>query len=151
MRRAIRFSTLVAWACAALLLQACSPSVTVHGYIPEAEDLELIEPGVDTVLTVEERIGRPSSTGVLRDSDWFYVQTTISRLTYNPPEVTDRRVVAISFDEEGVVDDVAEYGLEDGRIVALNPRTTETAGARVGLLQQIFGNLLNIDAADFFN
>jgi hypothetical protein len=42
-----------------------------------------------------------------------------------------------------------KYGLEDGRIVALTPRTTETGGRTMGILEQLFGNLLNVDAEQF--
>lgn len=129
-----------------LVLAACSPTVTVHGYVPPDEELAEIEPGRDTVLTVAEKIGRPSSSGLLRDSDWYYVQTTMEQLAYNPLRPTDRKVVAIDFNDAGVVTDIQTYGLEDGRIVNLSPRVTETGGQRVNMLQRIFGGLLNFDA-----
>ena len=129
-----------------LVLAACSPTITVHGYVPTDEDLATIEPGKDTVITVSEKIGRPSSSGLLRDSDWYYVQTTMEQLTYNPLRAIDRKVVAIDFNEQGVVTDVQTYGLEDGRIVNLSPRVTQTGGHRVNILQRIFGGLLNFDA-----
>ncbi len=129
-----------------LVLAACSPTVTVHGYVPSDEELAEIEPGRDTVATVAEKIGRPSSSGLLRDSDWYYVQTTMEQLTYNPQRPTDRKVVAIDFNDAGVVMDIQTYGLEDGRIVNLSPRVTETGGQRVNMLQRIFGGLLNFDA-----
>lgn len=153
MLRRSRFTDLKAAGFGLLLLAAaaCAPTVTVHGYYPLEEDIALIEPGVDTILTVEERLGRPSTSGVLRDDSWYYVQTTLSQLTYNPAEEVDRKVLAVSFREDGVVESIDQYGLEDGRIVNLNPRVTETPGQRLSLLRQIFGNLLNINAEDFFN
>ena len=134
----------------ALALVGCSPQVTVHGYVPPPEELETIEPGVDTTLSIEERIGRPSSSGLLRDGDWYYIQTTMEQLTYNPARPTDRQVVAISFDDDGVVTDVQSYGLQDGRIVNFSPRVTETGGQRQNTLRQIFAGLLNVNPADFF-
>ncbi len=132
----------------ALGLSACAPTVTVHGYAPSQTDLESIEPGIDTIFSLEERIGRPSTSGLLREQSWYYVQTTISQLTYNPPEVTDRVVVAVAFDDDGIVQDVQRYGLEDGRVVNLSPRVTETSAKRLSILEQIFGNLVNFNAAD---
>lgn len=129
-----------------LVLAACSPTVTVHGYVPTEEELASIEPGRDDVNSVAEKIGRPSSSGLLRDSDWYYVQTTMEQLAYNPQRPIDRKVVAIDFNTAGVVTDVQTYGLEDGRIVNLSPRVTETGGQRVNILQRIFGGLLNFDA-----
>ena len=117
--------------------------------MPSAEELATVEPGEDTVITVAEKIGRPASSGLLRDSDWYYVQTTMEQLTYNPQRPIDRKVVAIGFDDAGVVTDVQTYGLEDGRIVNLSPRVTVTGGQRVNILQRIFGGLLNFDAESF--
>lgn len=138
-------------ALALLLLVACSPSVTVHGYVPSQDDLDSITPGVDTTFTIEERVGRPSSTSLLGETDWYYVQTTISQLTYNPPEVVDRKVVAVAFNEAGVVESVQTYGLEDGRIINLSPRVTPTGGQRRNALQAIFAGLLNFDAGSFID
>ena len=106
-------------------------------------------PGVDTFASVEETLGRPSSSGLLRDSSWYYVQTTIENFTYNPPRVVDRTVLAVVFDNNGVVEDIAVYGLEHGRIVNLTTRTTDTGGRTLGILEQLFGNLLNLDPEQF--
>ncbi len=134
---------------ASAILAGCAPTVRVHGYIPPAEDVAQIRPGADTAESVEAKLGRPSSSGVLRDSGWYYVQTTIENYTYNPPRVIDRTVLAVEFNGNGVVQDVARYGLEDGRIVNLTVRTTETGGRTLGVLEQLFGNLLNLDAEQF--
>jgi outer membrane protein assembly factor BamE (lipoprotein component of BamABCDE complex) len=131
------------------LIAACAPTVRVHGYVPSPTDIAQVTPGVDTFASVEETLGRPSSSGLLRDSSWYYVQTTIENLTYNPPRVIERTVLAVEFDNNGVVNDITRYGLEDGRIVALTPRTTETGGRTMGILEQLFGNLLNVDAEQF--
>lgn len=130
-------------------LIACAPTTQVHGYLPPAADVAAITPGVDTVATVEERLGLPSSTGLLQDSAWFYVQSVIESYTYHRPRVTDRTVLVVSFNADGVVTGVERYGLQDGRIVELQARTTDTGGRQLGVLEQLFGNLLNIDASSF--
>jgi outer membrane protein assembly factor BamE (lipoprotein component of BamABCDE complex) len=132
-----------------LTLAACAPTVQVHGYVPSAADVAQITPGVDDFASVEETLGRPSSSGLLRDSSWYYVQSTFQNFTYNPPRVIDRTVLAVEFDDNGVVTGIARYGLEDGRIVNLTTRTTETGGRQLGVLEQLFGNILNIDAEQF--
>ena len=98
------------------------------------------------MATVEELLGRPSSSGLLRDRAWYYVQSTVANYTYNPPRVVDRTVLAVEFAPDGVVQAVNRYGLEDGRVVNLTTRTTETGGRTLGVLEQLFSNLLNIDA-----
>lgn len=134
-----------------LLTGACSPQISVHGYVPTRDDVDLIEPGLDTLGSVEDRLGRPSSTSLLGESEWYYVQTTIEQLTYNPPKVTDREVLVVAFDAEGVVTDIATYGLEDGRIINLSTRVTPTGGQRRNVLQRIFASVLNFEAGSFVN
>ena len=92
----------------------------VHGYMPPQADIARIRPGFDDAGSVEEILGRPSSSGVLRDSAWYYVQSTVENFTYHAPRVVDRTVLAVQFDQNGVVRGVARYGLEDGRIINLD-------------------------------
>lgn len=134
---------------ASALIVGCAPVVRVHGYVPSQADLATITPGVDTFSSVEESLGRPSSSGLLRDSSWYYVQSVVESYTYNPPRVIDRTVLAINFNDNGVVEGIVAYGLEDGRVVNLTTRTTETGGRTLGVLEQLFGNLLNLDAEQF--
>jgi outer membrane protein assembly factor BamE (lipoprotein component of BamABCDE complex) len=138
--------------CLALGLAAgCAPTTQVHGYIPPSRDVALVTPGVDTSATVEEKLGLPSSTGLLQDSAWYYVQSTIENYTYHRPRVVDRTILVVSFNPEAVVTGIERYGLEDGRVVVLQARTTDTGGRQLGVLEQLFGNLLNLDAAQFEN
>lgn len=127
----------------------CAPTVRIHGYVPPPEDIAQIQPGVDNYDSVQEVLGLPSSSGLLQDRAWYYVESTVQNYTYNPPTVIDRTVLAVEFNENGVVTGLAEYGLEDGRIVNLTARTTETGGRTLGVLEQLFGNILNLDAEQF--
>lgn len=132
-----------------LLSVACAPTVQVHGYVPKEADIARVRPGFDDAGSVEEILGRPSSNGILRDNAWYYVQTTIENYTYHAPRVVDRTVLAVNFDQRGVVEGITRYGLEDGKIINLTTRTTETGGRQLGVLEQLFGNLLNLDAEQF--
>ena len=136
----------VALICFGLLAAGCAPTVQVHGYVPSEADLSRVRPGSDDVGSVEETLGRPSSNGILRDSAWYYVQSTIQNYTYHAPAVIDRKVVAVSFDQRGVVTGIKRYGLQDGRVIDLETRTTGTGGREMGIVEQLFGNLLNLDA-----
>ena len=129
----------------------CSPTVQVHGYVPSEADLSRIRPGFDDAGSVEEILGRPSSSGVLRDSAWYYVQSTVENLTWNAPKVVDRKVIAVNFTESGPVRDIRRYGLDDGRVIDLETRTTDTGGREMSVVEQLFGNLLNLDAQQLNN
>jgi outer membrane protein assembly factor BamE (lipoprotein component of BamABCDE complex) len=146
--KALRSSAILALAFG-LALGACAPTTQVHGYMPAPADVSRIRPGVDTAATVEEVLGLPSSTGLLRDTAWFYVESTFENYTYHRPRVIDRTVLVVNFNQAGTVTSVAKFGVEQGRIVELTARTTDTGGRQLGVVEQLFGNLLNLDAGSF--
>lgn len=129
-----------------LTMTACTAVIRKHGYVPTEEDLDNVLVGVDTVETVETTVGRPSGRGVLQDGDWFYVQSIWKNYGYREPEEIDRQVVAIRFDDKGVVSNVERFGIEDGRVVALSRRVTDSGISGVGFLAQMFGSFGNLTA-----
>ncbi|MEM7507457.1 MAG: outer membrane protein assembly factor BamE [Pseudomonadota bacterium] len=135
------FSKIAMIGALSLAVGACTPTVRLHGFAPDPETLETVRAGVDTRGSVRRKVGRPSSTGVFTENGWYYVATTIEHMTYNDPKVVDRRVVAITFDESDVVASVNTYGLEDGRVIDLQTRTTPTAGRGLTILEQLLGNI----------
>lgn len=130
---------------------ACAPTLRIHGYVPSDAEIASVRPGTDTFDSVGEKLGSPSSSGLLQDNSWYYVESRVEHLTYNRPRVVDRTVLVVDFNTNGVVQDIARYGLEDGRIVNLTVRTTDTGGRQLGVLEQLFGNLLNLDSEQFSN
>lgn len=136
----------LAAAAALTALSACEPVISTHGYAPPEERLAEIQPGVDGMETVQRKVGRPSTSGVIRQDTWYYVGATFETMGWSAPEEVERRVVAISFGADGLVRSVDQYGLEEGRIINLVTRTTPTYGREMTVLQQIFGNIGNLSA-----
>ncbi len=134
--------------CAAVLaaVAACSTGTKRHGYTPDDEDLQQIVVGVDTVDTVADVVGRPSASGILADSGWYYVESTFSQYGYRQPKEIDREVVAITFDDAGVVQNIERFGLEQGRVVAISRRVTDSNIKGVSFLRQLFGSIGNFTA-----
>ncbi len=95
-----------------------------------------------------ERSGDRAQLELLGDQGWYYVSTKIEKYTYHEPKVIDRRVVAIEFDNNEVVSSINSYGLENGRVIDLQTRTTPTHGRQLTILQQLLGNLGKIGAED---
>lgn len=126
-------------------LAACSATFTNHGYVPPEEDLQSVLVGVDTRGTVEETIGRPAASGVLRDEAWIYNAYRVRTFAYQAPEVVERDLVAISFDADGVVSNIERFGLEDGRAVQLSRRVTESTISELGFFRQILSNFGRFD------
>lgn len=132
--------TLVA-ALALVALAACSPVYRYHGFIPTDEDLAEIAVGLDTRATVATIIGKPGTSGLLAESGWYYVSSEFKHQTYQAPEETKREVVAISFDKDGVVENIERFGLERGQVVVLSRRVTDSNIKGVSILSQLFGGL----------
>jgi len=134
-----------------LALGACSPTFDTHGYLPEEDVLDQISIGQDDKLRVAELIGRPTSTGVLNDDGWYYIQTRVRNFTYNQPEVVARDVLAISFDSRDRVSNIERLTLADGQVVVLNRRVTELPIEGPTFWQQIISSVGNIRAEDILN
>jgi outer membrane protein assembly factor BamE (lipoprotein component of BamABCDE complex) len=134
-----------------LLMAGCSSVYRNHGYVPKDEDLSEVIVGVDTRDTVAETVGPPAASGVLDSSGYYYVQSRVRHFAYRRPEVVSREVLAISFDNRGVVRNIERYGLEDGQVVPLARRVTETAETDSGFLRQLLSNLSNFSAGNFLD
>ncbi|WP_245902469.1 outer membrane protein assembly factor BamE [Pararhodobacter marinus] len=133
---------------AALLVGACSPIMTYHGYAPPDDLLAEIEVGRDTRETVAETIGRPGMGGVMEGSGWFYVQSDWRQRGWREREEIDRQVVAISFDANDRVSNIERFGLQDGEVIALSRRVTD-AGPRPSIVSQVLAVLGNFTAGSF--
>ena len=136
------------FALALLTVAACSATYQNHGWAPSDEDLAAITVGKDSRETVGQAVGAPGAAGLLSDGGWYYVQSRYEHYAYRAPKEIDRQVVAISFDDKGVVKNVERFGLEDGRVVALSRRVTSSNVQGISFLRQLFGSLGRLNASD---
>lgn len=145
LRRVPRDMLLVAGLVAGLA--GCSATYSNHGYVPPPEALSQIAIGASRE-EVAELAGAPGAAGVVRDEAWFYTQYRVRNYTYNAPQVIQRDIVAISFTEAGRVSNIERFGLEDGQIVELSRRVTESSVRDIGFLRQILSNFGRIRLQD---
>jgi outer membrane protein assembly factor BamE (lipoprotein component of BamABCDE complex) len=129
-------------------LAACAPVYRNHGYVPAEDELALVEVGVDTRETVGQKIGRPSTSGLLNDDGWFYVQSRYKLVGPREPKEIERQVLVVAFTPDGVVENIGRYGLEDGRVVEISRRVTETNIKGITLIQQLLGSFGRLRAED---
>jgi outer membrane protein assembly factor BamE (lipoprotein component of BamABCDE complex) len=133
----------------AVLVTACNPTLRSHGYrYPQGEVPEL-SVGEDTQATVLAALGSPSTRGTFEQETWYYVSTTREYLAYLRPDTRDRRIMAVRFDDAGNVASIDEYGLEDGRVIALVERETPTRGRELSLIEQILGTVGRLPTEQF--
>ncbi len=146
MSRIVALSRIVMALAFGLALAGCSNIDRNHGYVPPDSDLDQIIVGVDTRDTVAEVVGRPSAAGILDAGGWYYVKSKFRAYGFRARQEIDREVVAISFDPDGVVTNVERFGLEEGRVVVLSRRVTDSNIRGVSFLRQLFGSVGNFTA-----
>ena len=124
-----------------LAAAACTPRIDQRGNKPDEEQVVQINPGIDDKNRVAELIGTPSTISTFDDQTWYYISKRTETTAFFDPDVTDQEVLAIKFDDSGIVDSMKVYGQEDGRTIAYVDRVTPTEGTSLTILQQLLGNL----------
>jgi len=146
-----RFTTRVKTAIGAgllLIAAGCSAIYSNHGYVPTDADLQELIVGVDTRATVDDVIGPPSSSGLLAGGDYYYVRSRLRAFGMFEPEVVERQILAISFDDADTIANIERFGQEDGNVVALSRRVTDSSVVGNGFWRQVLGNIGNFGAID---
>ncbi|GLQ19130.1 outer membrane protein assembly factor BamE [Algimonas porphyrae] len=129
-----------------LALSACNPILRTHGYVPTADAKpQAINPNTDTKASVLASLGSPSVEGTfdedVEEDTWYYINQVRERYAYLRPQIQEQSVTMISFNADGQVTRVAEYGIEDRRIINYSNRETPTRGRELSVLEQIFGTI----------
>jgi len=133
---------------ALMVAVGCTTLYRNHGYAPSDDQLAEVLVGVDTRDTVSDIIGPPTAGGVTNGGGFFYVQSRFRLLGPLEPREVDREVVAIRFDDQGVVSNVERFGLENGQVVALSRRVTQDNVRDTTFLRQLLGSIGRFDAGD---
>ena len=127
-----------------LLLGACSyidAPVIARGHHVTEDQLREITPGVQSRADVQTLLGSPTASSTFDDSSWYYISAATRLRPGQRQAVTDQRVVAIEFDENGKVRQVRELNAADARPVTVVSRETPVPGNERTLLQALFGNV----------
>ena len=124
-----------------IVLGACAPRIDTRGNQIHADDIAAIEPGQSTRNQILDRLGSPSSKGQFGTEVWYYISELTETTAFFAPEVKDRQIVVIQFNEAGVVASVHTVDESSGEVVALAPGETPTAGNTLNIIEQIMSNL----------
>ena len=130
------------------LSASCSPIVENRGYVFDEKLLDQIKVNETISNDVMDILGSPSTTSAIDASTWYYIYSKAETVAFYHPTVTDRRVLAVSFDDDDKVNNLKYYGLEEGKIISYVDRTTPTRGRELTVLQQLFGNLGRLGAGN---
>ena len=129
-----------------LVVTGCTPLYRDHGFAPTDAELSVLTVGKDDRDTVSAAVGRPSASGLLDDTRWYYVESRYKQRGPFAPEEIERQVVVITFAASGTVSNIERFGLEDGQVVALSRRVTDSNIEGISFLGQLMGNFGRVTA-----
>jgi len=112
-----------------------------RGHLLASDQLQDVIVGTSTKADVQAILGSPTSTGTFDENQWYYISGQTRLRPLQTLALEDQHVVVVSFDDRGVVRDVAQLNASDGREVRVVERETPVPGTDRTLLQQLFGNL----------
>ena len=124
-----------------LALGACAPRIDTRGNQVHAEDVATIEVGQSTRNQIMDRFGAPSSRGHFGIETWYYISEVTETTAFFAPELKERLIIAIEFDEAGVVSSIKTLDKTSAETVELAPGETPTAGNTLNFIEQILSNL----------
>jgi outer membrane protein assembly factor BamE (lipoprotein component of BamABCDE complex) len=124
-----------------LLLTACSGNVIRQGHLFQEEDLAQVREGMNKDQVVLA-LGTPDTQSAVGGGAYYYIsQTAVQPMAFLKPEVTDRRVVAIYFNNKDKVQQIANYGMKDGKVFDFVKRETPAYNRDQSFLREIFRNI----------
>lgn len=126
---------------AVFAVTSCAPMIDSRGNFPEEKKISEIIPGKTKSFEVEYYLGSPSSKSVFGEEVWYYISSKQKRFAFYKVEELERKILKISFDEDGVVYKVEYNDLNDAVDVKIAGKETKTYGHSMGLLEQLIGNL----------
>ena len=118
------------------LLAGCTETYT-HGYVAPDNALDQVQVGAsrEQVLLV---LGSPSTISTVGGEAFYYIsQKTARPVAFLNQTFTEQKVLAVYFDDKGMVKEMGDYGLQDGKVFDFISRKTKTTGADYGLVSQI--------------
>lgn len=125
----------------ALVLTACSETITKHGHHFQDNDLKQISSGMSQEQ-VKTTLGTPTTTATVgAGTAYYYISSTQGQTSFFKPVEKDRKVLAIYFNQLGSVDRVAHYGIKDGKVFNYARQKTPTPSRDEGILKALFRSL----------
>jgi outer membrane protein assembly factor BamE (lipoprotein component of BamABCDE complex) len=126
---------------APLILASCTPIVANRGNMLEEERIDQVKKSASSKNDVFEALGSPSIVSTFDDNTWYYVGQRTERVGVFLPSVTDRKVIAVQFDDTDHVKGIDRIGLEQAVDVEPFEETTPAVGRDITFMEQLIGNI----------
>lgn len=115
-----------------------NPSQTLNqGYVMDQETLDMVPVGSSREQVILA-LGTPSTSATFDNEAFYYIsQKRVRSVAFMNPRLVDQRVLAVYFGEDDRVVNIANYGIQDGKVFDFISRTTPTGGKEQSFLGQL--------------
>ena len=127
----------------AMLVSGCEDlrQPASHGYLEATPMDESIKVGETTKAEVLKVYGSPSTVSAFPPETWYYISRYRETVAFLEPELKKQKVARIEFDAAGVVSKYELKSEKDAKDVEFVERTTPTEGRKLGMMEQLLGNI----------
>lgn len=132
-----------------VLLAGCSflaPPPQIRGNRVEVDRLKELVPGTTTEADVTSLLGSPTAHATFDYNTWLYIGERTQTRIGQTQAVLSQDVVALKFNDKGVLQDVAHRDKANSMPVQVIARSTPSPGTSASFLQQLFGNIGRFNA-----
>ncbi|MCY4258690.1 MAG: outer membrane protein assembly factor BamE [Rhodobacteraceae bacterium] len=131
---------------AGLAAAACSDIKTDHGHVPTEAELQAIKLNVTTSEEVLQTAGSPMVIDNLYAETWIYVDNQLQTRGGRAPRLSEQKVVALTFTEDGRVSRIDRLTMADAHDIAPSTETTEIYEGRLSIFDQLGRAFGRVDA-----
>jgi outer membrane protein assembly factor BamE (lipoprotein component of BamABCDE complex) len=113
-----------------------------NGYVVDQQALDQVPVGSSREQAILS-LGSPSTTNTIdgKEALYYISQQRTRAAAFAKASVVSQRVLAVYFGEDGRVERIADYGLQDGKVFDFITRTTPTGGADQGFILSVIKGL----------
>lgn len=124
----------------AISTTGCTPTHTVRGNFLQDYQIAEVEVGKDTPSDVMQKLGSPTTRAPFDNRIWYYIGQETEKRGILDPDVTDERIIVVTFNDRGVVETMED--VDNQRLdLPYVKRKTPTSGNEMTAVQQLVGNL----------
>jgi outer membrane protein assembly factor BamE (lipoprotein component of BamABCDE complex) len=129
---------------ALLILAGCSffeAPAQSRGNKIDPDALKELTPGTSTRADATALLGSPTAKATFDDNTWIYINETTRPRIGRTQGVLSQHVVVLTFNGQGVLQNVKRLNEDDSLPVTVVSRATPSPGSESSILQQLLGNI----------
>ena len=118
----------------------------IRGNRVDADQMKELTVGTSTRNDVAALLGSPTLHATFDDNTWLYISELTRPRIGGTQSVEEQRVVALTFDDKGVLRGIMTKNQDDSIPVTMVDRKTPSPGSEASFMQQLFGNIGRFNA-----